>query len=137
MNILKKLSPEWCLRIGFAAMYLYSGVDIFRNPSGWIWAVPTWFIGFVSNIMPIEVYLKLQAIAEIIFALVFLAWFLNTRIVSYIALAAALEMAGILFLGKAGIDSITFRDLGLLGGLVALWIILRKRAQFDQSSDIE
>ena len=124
MNFLKKISPEWALRIGFAAMYLYSGTDIWKKPDSWTWAIPDWFNELVSHFMPIETYLRLQATGEIIFALVFLAWFLNRRIVRYVALLAAIEMAGILTAGNTGIDETTFRDMGLLGGLMALYVIL-------------
>lgn len=129
MNFFKKFSPEWALRLGFAAMYLYSGVDIFLHPSAWTWAVPSWFIGIAAPLMPIEAYLKLQAIGEIVFALAFLTWFIKPRLLKYIALLAAAEMAGILLLGKTGVDSITFRDLGLLGGLIALSLLLHKQSK--------
>ena len=132
MATFKKNLAEWSLRIGFAAMYLYSGIDIWRYPSAWTWAIPDWFSQLVSNVMPIEAYLKIQAAGEIVFAIALLAWFLNARMVRYIALLAATEMAGILFLGKTGIDSITFRDLGLLGGLLALYFILKSRDQSEK-----
>ncbi len=132
MKFLQKISPESVLRIFFAWMYLYSGVDIIQNPKSWTWAVPTWFNNFITQFMPIETYMRIQGVGEIIFALAFLAWFLKPVFLKYITLLASLEMAGILFLGKTRIDSITFRDLGLLGGLVALMIIFHgKRSAPD------
>lgn len=127
MKFLSKISPEWVLRIFFAWMYLYSGVDIFRHPTSWTWAIPDWFTNLVTPIMPIETYLRIQAVGEIIFALAFLAWFLKPVILKYIAVLAVLEMGGILFLGKTGIDQITFRDIGLLGGLIALSLLFYER----------
>jgi hypothetical protein len=114
----------WSLRIGFAAMYAYSGVDIMLHPRSWLWAVPNWFVDIVSQFMAIETFLRIQAAGELAFALAFLLWFLKPRMVSIVAALAAFEMAGILAIGKTGIDSITFRDLGLLGGLIALCILL-------------
>ncbi len=118
-------------------MYLYSGASIFQHPDAWTWAVPSWFTQLVQNFMPIEAYLRLQAIGELIFALVFLAWFLKPILVKYVALLATLEMAGIVFLGKAGIDLITFRDLGLLGGLIALLIMASNRARAEKPGAAE
>ncbi|MEK7193528.1 MAG: hypothetical protein AAB652_01945 [Patescibacteria group bacterium] len=129
MKFLQKISAEWVLRIFFAWMYLYSGVDIIQNPKSWTWAVPIWFNNFITQFMPIETYMRIQGVGEIIFALAFLAWFLKPVFLKYIALLASFEMAGILFLGKTGIDSITFRDIGLLGGLIALAIIFRDRSK--------
>ncbi len=126
-DITQKISPEWSLRIGFAAMYIYSGTDLIRNPHNWTWAVPGWFNGIISRILPIDTYLRFQGAGELIFALVFLAWFLSPKIVSWVALLGAAEMAGILFLGAGGIDATTFRDLGLLGGLIALHLISKRR----------
>ena len=124
MNFFFKISPEWTLRIGFAAMYFYSGVRIFSAPQNWAWAVPSWFSGAVTSLgFDTETYLKLQAIGEVVFALAFLAWFLRPAVLEIITVFAAVEMAGILLLGGTGINSITFRDLGILGGLIALVII--------------
>ncbi len=123
---------EWALRIGFAAMYLYSGTDLIRNPHNWTWAIPDWFTAIVSRFMPIDTYLAFQGAGELFFALVFLAWFLKPKIVSWVALLATAEIAGIVFTGKAGIDPITFRDLGLLGGLIALYFILQKRSAAEK-----
>ena len=127
MVIAEKIKPEWPLRIGFAAMYIYSGTDIIRNPHNWSWAVPDWFGNLVSHMMPVDTYLKFQGAGELLFALVFLAWFLSPRFVRWITLLATAEMAGILLFNKAGIDQVTFRDLGLLGGLVCLYLILGKK----------
>ena len=70
--------------------------------------------------MPMDVYLRLQGAGELAVAFLLLAWFLGRWGTRVAALLAVIEMLGILLL--AGIDPITFRDLGLLGGAVALWI---------------
>ena len=124
MNFFFKISPEWTLRIGFAAMYLYSGVSIFNAPQDWVWAIPSWFSGTITSLgFGVETYLKAQAIGEVVFALAFLAWFLGPAVLETISILAVIETAGVLLLGETGINSITFRDLGILGGLIALVII--------------
>ena len=123
MKFLTKISAEWWLRLGMGGTYLYSGIEIMRAPTSWIWAVPTWFTDMVTPIMPITTFMRVQAATEILIALCFLAWFLKPGILKWVALLGTLEMAGILFLGKTGIDAITFRDIGLLGALMALVVI--------------
>ena len=127
MNLLKKISPEWSLRLGTSVMYLYSGQDIFRYPTAWTWALPYWFTQAVSSIMPIETYLKIQGIGEIVMALALLAWFLKPQILKYFALLSVLEMAGILLLSPPSQFGITFRDIGLLGGSIALFLMLANK----------
>lgn len=128
MNFLKKISPEWALRIGFAATYFYSGFSILSDPGGWAWAVPGWFSNLVLPFFTIETYLQIQALGEIAFAIFFLLWFVSPKFLGYVAALAALEMAGILFLGNTGINLVTFRDLGLLGGLISLFLIFQTQS---------
>lgn len=128
MSFIKKISPEWSLRIATAAMYLYSGQDIFFHPTAWHWALPFWFTKLVEVVMPIDYYLKIQALGEIAIALMLLSWFLKSPIVKWAALFSAFEMAGILLLSPSSAFSITFRDIGLLGGSLALTTMLWKKA---------
>ena len=129
MNFLKKISPEWPLRVGLAATYLYSGWSIMTAPTSWTQFVPRWFKGFITPIMPLETYMRVQAATELIFALALLLWFLKPTLLKYVALLGGIEMAGILFLGSSGIDLITFRDLGLLGGFATLFLIFNKQSE--------
>jgi len=121
MNILKKLNPEWPLRLGLGLMYLYSSYDIFYHIQNWKGYIPSWFFHLVTPIMPLDLYLKLQAVGEFMIALLFLAWFSGTRGVRIAALFSSIEMVAILLM--VGIDNIVFRDIGLLGASVALLII--------------
>lgn len=121
MNISQKIKPEWPLRLGLGLMYLYSAYDIFYHPSAWTWAIPSWFRNVVEVVMPLEAYLRIQAVGEFAIALLFVAWFSGKWGVRIASILATLEMAGILLL--TGIDSITFRDIGLLGAALALVVI--------------
>jgi len=67
MNLIRRIPPEWALRIGLGTMFLYSGIDIFRHPKSWTWAVPTWFLRMieVGVGLPIEAYMQAQAVSEL------------------------------------------------------------------------
>ena len=130
-TFLEKISPEWSLRIGIGAMYLYSGFDLFFHPKAWSWALPYWLREFINSIIPLDTYLKTQGIGEIIMAIILLSWFLKPQIVKWFALLSALEMFGILALGFLPFNienfSTTFRDIGLLGGSLALFLLLLQK----------
>lgn len=127
MNWLKNFKPLWALRLGLGLMYLYSGYDLFYNPKHWYGFVPQWFSQTITQIGPIETYLRLQGLGEFVIGLLFLAWFFGMRGVRIAAALAVLEMALILLF--VGIDPITFRDIGLLGAAIALLIMSFQSSQ--------
>lgn len=121
MNALKRQVPEWVLRLGFGCMFLYSGIDLIRHPTGWYWAVRPlpWAVqSIINNQIGIDQYLRAQGAIELLFALVFFAWFAPRWIVLVVSILVALEMGVILLL--VGVIGDTFRDIGLLGGAIAL-----------------
>ena len=118
MNAIKKINPEWTLRISFGIMYLYSGYDLFVKPQHWYGFVPQWFSQGVAQITSIENYLRLQGMGELAIALLFFAWFLPRWGVRLASILTVLEMGMILLF--VGLDPITFRDIGLLGAGLAL-----------------
>ena len=120
-NFLQRLQPLWILRLSFGLMYIYWGYDLFYHPKSWLWAVPSWFTGNVSPIISIEAFIRFQGVVEFLVALLLLAWFSGTWGVRAAAIFSTLEMAAILLF--SGIDAITFRDIGLLGGSAALLIL--------------
>lgn len=121
----KNKLAEWSLRLGLAAMFGYSGIDILLHPTAWYWAVRglPLFVQNIINTIGIDTYLMLQGASEVFFALVFLVW-VWPRLTRAVALLAAVEMAAILLM--VGVDSITFRDFGPLGAAVALFFLLQK-----------
>ena len=131
MSILKKFNPEWFLRIGFGLMYLYSGADLIQHPTSWHWALPYWMKQMISTVIPLDMYLRFQGGVEILMALCLLAWFLKPAIVKYAALLSTLEMAAILLLAFLPWSEtnflITFRDIGLLGSSLALFLLFYNR----------
>lgn len=110
------LLPErravWFVRLGLAATFLWSGIDMIRHPEIWQGFLPE----FVRALLPIPsvAYFAVQGSVEILFALSFLTGVL----LRWASLAVALELVGILLF--VGIDAITFRDLGLFGGALAV-----------------
>src|SRR3989338_6891518 len=128
-KFLSKLTPEWALRAGLGVMYLYSGIDIVRHPTAWFWAVRPIFKWFPTGMQTtlgqpafMKKFLMSQGAIEIIFAVVLLAWFLPKKYAKWVAALTTLEMATILLI--IPIDAVTFRDFGLLGGGLALFLIL-------------
>ena len=108
-------------------MYVYSGADIIRHPSAWYWAVRQLpdALEKILTLFGINAFLFMQGIGEVFLAFLFLAWFLPRKFVQIAAGISAVEMGVILLL--VGLDSITFRDIGLLGAAVALVIMSFKK----------
>lgn len=122
MSSTSQKKVEWSLRLGLAAVFGYSSIDMLWHPTAWHWAVHGLPL-FVQNIITaigIDVYLMLQGASELFFALVFLLW-IWPRLTRAVALFAAVEMASILLL--VGVNGFTFRDFGLLGATSALFFI--------------
>lgn len=126
MGKLSKISPEWFLRLGLGGVYLYTSIDIFLHPKGWYWAVrglPQFMQGAVNSI-GIDNYLRAQAALEFAIALALLFWFLPKTLPMIAGFLVGLQMAAILLL--VGISLDTFRDIGLLGAGLALFVLLKK-----------
>ena len=112
--------------MGLGVMYAFSGIDLIRHPDGWIWALrklPESIQTLIDTTVGAETFLQIQGGVEILFAAIFLLWFMPTWSVKLVALITSVEMALILFF--VGIDTITFRDIGVLAGTLALFQILR------------
>ncbi len=125
MNTLQKYFPEWALRTGFGLMFLYSGIDLIRHPTGWYWALrplPEFIKAIITDEIGMNRYLQMQGIIELIFACIFFAWFLPRLMVKTVSMLVAIEMALILLL--VGVTGDTFRDIGLLGGAITLFFIM-------------
>jgi len=131
MKIFQKFKPELVLRVSLGVMYLYSGIDLFRHPSAWQWALPYWLKQIILQFVNINSYLRFQGIIEVAIALFLLAWFLKPMVIKWVAFISSLEMATILILAFFPFSEtnllITFRDIGLLGASFSLFLLMDKR----------
>ncbi len=132
MNFLRKINPLWPLRLGLGLMFLYSGSSLFYTPSLWYGFAPSWFTDFVTKIISIDLYLRIQGVGEFIIGLLLLSWFAGKLGLRIGAIAATVELGLILFL--VGIDPITFRDIGLFGAAVAFLILALREGAGDKPS---
>ena len=131
MKFLRKINPEWPLRIGLGLMYLYSGPSLITNTKFWYGYTPIWFLKIISRFTTIDTYLKFQGGVEVLFGIVFLLWLLPYRLVKIVTVLAAIQMVLILLFVRVNI--VTFRDLATLGGLLALFIILHRMGSENTS----
>ena len=125
-NFINRINPKWVLRISLAVMYVYSGIDLIRHPKSWYWAVhplPTFAKGAINS-FGIDLFLQIQGAIELMFAVILISWFLPKVFSMTVAFLIAFEMSLILIF--FGVDGITFRDIGILGASLSLYIILYK-----------
>jgi hypothetical protein len=129
MKLLKKLAkPEIFLRLGLGSMFLYSGYSMYSNPGPWEFYVsnlPEWALAPVTNFVTIQQFLMIQSIAEMAFGAVLILWFLPLWLTRMASILITLHLAAIIML--VGIDTTTFRDIGLLGAALALISVLYRK----------
>ncbi len=123
--MIKNLNPLIFLRLGLGLTYLYSGYDLFFNPQHWYGFVPSALYKLFTTLPAIDNYLKFQGLAELAIGTLFLCLFNKTWTVKIASVLTTVEM--VLILLFVGIDPITFRDIGLLGGALTLLFISFKK----------
>lgn len=123
MRLHQSIKPVLILRLSLGFSYLYSGYDLFMHPTGWHWAVRPLpqFVQTIINEIGIDLYLRMQGVAELIIALLFLAWFLPKVALRLAAFLSALQMALILIFVGLSLD--TFRDIPILGASFAVFLM--------------
>jgi len=133
VKIIRKIKAELPLRLGLGLTYAYSGYDILKNPNAWtqftnkaVINLPEFMRSFIQDSFGVTEYLRVQGIFEIIIAVLLLSWFLPARVLKWVGLIVAIE-AG-LILSLVGTDTITFRDISILGAGLALFIMATKKA---------
>lgn len=123
MRFIKRITqPEVFLRLGLGLTFLWSGYNHYTNPENWIGFLeqfPSWILDPIAPYATLEQLLLGQGILEMIFGLIFILWFIPHGIVKLVSFIVVLELAFILWL--IGIDSVTFRDIGLLGASLAVF----------------
>lgn len=107
------------LRIGMGITFFWIGILIFQHPDAWANFLSPWFVKLLP-FSPIHL-MEFTSILDILIGVFFILGFF-TRVV---AMVATIHLVGILI--SSGITETTIRDVGLLGGTVALFLDARKK----------
>jgi len=105
------------LRIALGLTFLYAGFNSIGHPENWVGFVPVWVENFIDPL----IFLKVHAIGEIILGLGLIS---GIYLPIFSGLIALDLLALLIFYG---IDDITFRDIGLFGAAVVLFLLSIKR----------
>ena len=109
-----KKSSFHILRVGLAITFLWIGILIFKNPEAWGGYLEPWAVGLLP--IPLSEAMIGTAIIDIIIG----ALLLTDTLIWLAALAGAIHL--VIVLAVSGITDITVRDIGLLAGLIAIFI---------------
>ncbi|MDP2676929.1 MAG: hypothetical protein Q8O83_04575 [bacterium] len=112
---MKKDASYHILRVAIGITFVWIGILIFQSPEAWGGFVEPW----VQNLLPLPLkdIMLATAAVDVLIGLLLLVdvfvWISGT--------AGALHLAVVLI--TSGITAVTVRDIGLLGGLVALALV--------------
>ena len=122
-----KSSSFHILRVGIGITFLWVGVLIFRDPQAWGTLLQPWAAGLIGS------SLEQAMISAAILDLAVGGLLLINVFVWPAAILGAFHLA--IVLTTVGINAITFRDIGLLAGTLALavhawpaWLRLKKKS---------
>jgi len=114
------IRTEWPLRLGCGLVNLYSGFVLLTDPIRYYKYVPAWLSYIANAVVSLDAYLRLQGIGEMLIATCLLGWFFPRWCVRMASMLFAAQMT--LILVFAGVDGVTFRNIGLVGAALALLI---------------
>lgn len=121
---------QLAIRLGLALVFLVFGLDKFRSEEAQLasWAdwVPRWFATLIGG--QVKAFISVLGVFEVLVGLSFLTGYL----LSWAALLSSLFLLATVLLSTSGIfvgslDQFTIRDIGLLGGTLALLFFSRSR----------
>jgi uncharacterized membrane protein YphA (DoxX/SURF4 family) len=115
-----RIRTEWPLRLGCGFVNLYSGFFLLTDPIRYYKYVPGWLSHVANAVTSLDAYLRLQGIGEMMIAICLLGWFFPRWCVRVAAMLFTVQMTVILIF--AGVDGVTFRNIGLVGAALALLI---------------
>ena len=115
---MNRIPVEWPIRIGCGFVNLYAGYFLVTDPARYYKFVPSWLGNIANSVASVDVYLKVQGVGELVVAIVLLGWFLPKAWVRVAACTLAVEMFLIVIF--IGVDSVTFRNVGLLGAALSI-----------------
>lgn len=102
------------VRVGLAITFLWIGILILRDPESWGAMVQPWVLKLMP--LPIKEIMLSTAVLDMV-----IGFFLLIDVFTWLlALIGALHLVTVL--AVTGINAITVRDIGLLAGLLALFV---------------
>ncbi len=120
----RKINPSWILRAFLGLTFLYSGLDMTRNTSNWLWIVskaPIYVTNFIRTVGGDHNFILGLGVLELIFVVIFLVPIFPRIFLKIAALLAGIEMSLIVL--SVGINMMTFRDIGLIGTAFSLFLL--------------
>lgn len=110
-------APHLALRIGLAVVFMWFGVDKFISPVAWQGWIPQGMESVLSGVgMSAQNFIFLNGIFEVLVAISLLSGYF----IRIFASVAAVFLAIVVAVHIAGPTEIVVRDIGLVGGLLAL-----------------
>lgn len=125
MKLSEKALAAWVLRIGLGFTNLYAGIFLILDPPRYYKYLPEWFLGALPPAISVDFFLRAQGVMELLIAFMLISWFLGKGWVRTATILYALEMS--LIIVFIGVDPVTFRNIGLLAGAVALLFLVLKK----------
>ena len=102
------------LRLGLGVTFVILGFQILSAPLAWAGFMQPWAQGMIPG--DLAQFMKTTAIIDIVIG----AWLILGFKVWIPALLGSLHIAGVLLTTTGNLDSLIARDIGLLGGTLAL-----------------
>lgn len=115
---MKKDAPYHILRVAIGITFAWIGILIFQSPEAWGGFVEPW----VRDLLPIP--LRDMMLGTAILDIMIGFFLLIDAFVWIAGFAGALHITTVLI--SSGITDVTVRDIGLLGGLIAITLIAWK-----------
>ena len=114
------------LRTGLAAVFLWFGIDKMVHPSYWLNAwVPQWFLEVLAKFGTDGIqFVYVNGVFEILIGVSLLSGVL-IKFFSFLAVIFLLSV-----IVSVGLNEVVVRDIGLLGGFLALLFMPSRRPRF-------
>ncbi len=130
-----RISVEWLLRLSCGFVNFYAGFYLLTDPARYYKFVPAWLNSAANSVASLDAYLRLQGLGELLIATVLWGWFFRREYVRIAAMVLTLEMMLILIF--IGVDSVTFRNVGLAGAAAALTLTLSENEQAETKQRVD
>lgn len=126
-SAMKRTYAEWPLRLGCGLVNLYASYFLLTDPARYHKYVPAWLANATNGVASIDAYLQLQGLGELTIAILLISWLFPRWCVRAGATLHALQMT--LILAFIGVNSETFRNVGLLGAALSLMVMTCIRSE--------